>query len=195
VARRLQRHSIRVIRAAGRDPSDEPSHQEPDREKDNPRLSALTWQTAASAGSRGRFACQEFGWRIRAGLMTVRRGRGMLPVSAATSIGLAPLERVQRREAGASCRRRQVSLEHPPGLLHPEDVVLGARPSNVRCCPCRRRRRSGPPGDNDPRCSTRASRHRRPTTASIGTTRRVFDHPCGGACWCGNSLLEPCSVG
>ena len=52
---------------------------------------------------------------------------------AATS-GLAPLERVQRREAGAS-HRRQVSLEHPPGLISTRRMFLGARASNVRCCP------------------------------------------------------------
>ena len=60
--------------------------------------------------------------------MTVRRGRGMLPVLAATSIGSASLERVQRREAGAGCRRRQVSLKHPPGLISsPEDVSRRTR--------------------------------------------------------------------
>ena len=52
-------------------------------------------------------------------LVTVRRGWGMLPVSAVTSLGSAPLERVQRREAGAGCRRRQVSLEHPLGSYPP----------------------------------------------------------------------------
>ena len=67
--------------------------------------------------------------------MTVRRGRGMLPGSAATSIW-PPLGSATPLEHGLAAAADALSnLEHPPGSYPPGGCLLGARASNVRCCP------------------------------------------------------------